>query len=420
MPASQSKPKNSKRELKRQDIIVSASRQMNERGATSIKLSAVAKQVGLTRNSLYYYFKDRMDLVYACYLHACQATADDLATARASHSNSIECLGAYIDQSLLGPNAERVALSDIDILPADNRTEIAAVMAANTLQLESIIQDGISRDELRPVNPTVCAQVIQGMLNWAQLWYRWADLNEETLPNHFRIAARAIKQVVFTGISADPDLRFNCELQWSQLMPRQVDTFNTESLQQEKRYQLIGAASLLFNRKGIDATSFEDIADYLGATKGAVYHYFSDKPALTKACFLQAFEQYEQIADIAISSSSNPLTQLLVVLHLNCQAQMTRTPPLTLQGSTSSLAQEHANRATAIASKMHEVRAIAVSKGLHANVEKNIVSLSSGAFFWIPQWYAKHSGIDEQELADQICTILCTGISSRTSRSNSQ
>ena len=410
MPAILNKSSTEKREAKRVEVTRIASHMMNERGATSINLSDVAQGAGLSRNALYYYFKDRIDLIYACYLYASEAAEADLRSVQDESSGALQKLSAYIERALLGDSAERAVLTDVDLLPEPNRQVICGINERNIQLLESIVKQGIDSGEIRKVDPRVTAQVIQGMLSWAQLWYRWADLDESKLTNHYAIAANGITQVIFYGISSDREFQFRCDLQLPLLMARQVNTFDSKSLHQEKRFQLIGAASFLFNCKGVDAVSLDDIADYIGTTKGAVYHYFKDKQALIKACFFQAFDQYEKIAGIASKGSLDPLSQLLVVLHLNCQAQMSKTPPLILQGSTSSFAHKYVDRSRAIASELDEIRSSAVNEGLHCNADKNIISLTPGAFFWIPRWYAKQSQISEINLADEICKIMSVGI----------
>jgi AcrR family transcriptional regulator len=402
----------SKKDFKRREIIIAASRQMNEQGATAISLTKLSEIVGLTRNALYYYFKDRAALIHACYLFACSSNTEDLNFALSIKGGAAEKLSAYIDRSLLSPNAERAVLTDLNILPADQRSELAEIISQNARLLESMFEEGISSKQLRPFNVAVGAQVIQGLLSWAQLWYRWAALDQQTLGRHYQVAADAIRKAVLEGISTDRTFSFSFQQRWVDLSPRSFKAFDPESLQKEKRYQLVGTASLLFNKKGIEATSFDDIADQLGATKGAVYHYFKDKKALVKACFLQAFEQYDSISEIALRSSDNPLEQLLASLHLNCQAQMTRSPPLTLQGRTSNLSKLHSNRATSIAKKMSNVRAAAIAAGLHSDIDENIITLSPGAFFWISGWVEGRAIESEMTLADEVCRIIFTGIRS--------
>ena len=69
--------------------------------------------------------------------------------------------------------------------------------------------------------------------------------------------------------------------------------------------QLMGAASRLFNRRGLDGASLDDISASVGATKGAVYHYFDDKTDLITRCYERAFELYGLFMETALAGSGN-------------------------------------------------------------------------------------------------------------------
>ena len=52
---------------------------------------------------------------------------------------------------------------------------------------------------------------------------------------------------------------------------------------------MLMTASRLFNRRGIDGTSLDDITAGLGATKGALYHYLDNKTDLVARCHQAGF-----------------------------------------------------------------------------------------------------------------------------------
>ena len=62
-----------------------------------------------------------------------------------------------------------------------------------------------------------------------------------------------------------------------------------------KTEELLRTASRLFNRKGIDATSLDEIGAAVGATKSVVYHYLTDKPDLVAQCYRRAFALGERV-----------------------------------------------------------------------------------------------------------------------------
>lgn len=48
----------------------------------------------------------------------------------------------------------------------------------------------------------------------------------------------------------------------------------------DRREEVLAAAAECFMRRGYEATSMDDVAEALGATKGRVYHHFRSKPDL--------------------------------------------------------------------------------------------------------------------------------------------
>lgn len=56
----------------------------------------------------------------------------------------------------------------------------------------------------------------------------------------------------------------------------------------DRREQVLAAAAGCFMRRGYEATSMDDVAEAVGATKGRVYHHFRSKPELFFAVYRRA------------------------------------------------------------------------------------------------------------------------------------
>jgi AcrR family transcriptional regulator len=59
-----------------------------------------------------------------------------------------------------------------------------------------------------------------------------------------------------------------------------------------RRQRIIDAAVKIFHRKGYHPATLDDIANELGLTKAALYHYFSSKEAILSVIYMQAMEFY--------------------------------------------------------------------------------------------------------------------------------
>ena len=105
--------------------------------------------------------------------------------------------------------------------------------------------------------------------------------------------------------------------------------FDREHAAAMKVEQLLETASRLFNERGLDGASLDQIAAALGATKGALYHYFADKRELILRCYERSGVARREDSPISRSAAARTgLERGMIGLHLNVQAQVAGPSPL--------------------------------------------------------------------------------------------
>jgi AcrR family transcriptional regulator len=72
----------------------------------------------------------------------------------------------------------------------------------------------------------------------------------------------------------------------------------SEAASIDRREEVLAAAAECFMRRGYEATSMDDVAEALGATKGRVYHHFRSKPELF-------FEVYRRAMAILVNGAAD-------------------------------------------------------------------------------------------------------------------
>jgi AcrR family transcriptional regulator len=390
-----------KRTVKRIEILDTAACQMNEFGTTTVSINGIAQSVGLSRNALYYYFKDRMELITACYERSVSVFAVELEEAMQISDKATEQISFLLRQKLLSDQQEQAILSDLDSVPEPRKSEILTIYYANVAKLELIIQQGIDTNELKNVDPAITAQILLGLLSWTQLWKKWHEIDENIV--------EATIQTLLKGVCADRDRPFSCHINVQNLLGRQINLFDSASLGEAKRLQLLGEAALLFNQRGIGSTSLDDIADRIGATKGSIYHYFKDKQSLVDSCYENSFEQYALIAKTAQEIKGPGAHRFLTILHLNCQAQALPTPPLIVQAGILNLSKDYIERSLKLAKIVDTIKIDALNDG-SCRADLTTLQLTAGLIFWIPKWIKDKPEIDGLQLADAICQITSGGI----------
>lgn len=400
-----------KRDLMREKVLDAAALQMNFHGAASINLNSVSAAVDLTRNAFYHYFKSRQELIYHSYLRANYEFAKDLTqlTSLESDISLTDKIKTLITLNLAEGKPERTVLRDLGVLGPDEQEVIRDLNKQNILGVEAILTEGVRRGEFRSINIPIATQVILGMMDWARLWHVGIDQISNNTSDRQPISASSIIDILLRGVASQRHFQLINSPDLVSITARDFNAFDIQDISNEKRLQLVGTASRLFNQRGIEATSIEDVASALGATKGAVYHYFKNKKQLLEACYERAFELYEQLIDASEKSSSNPVNVMMTTLHLNCQAQASRYPPLIFKSNPLSLPDRFAQRAMDIRRRSQDTHIDAIEQGL-CRSDSVIVDVSVGGFLWVQKWIGENQLMDARLLADEVCSIFSSGI----------
>jgi AcrR family transcriptional regulator len=194
--------------------------------------------------------------------------------------------------------------------------------------------------------------------------------------------------------------------------------FDKRDTQAMKMEQIAMTASRLFNRQGIDGTSLDQICEELGATKGALYHYFNDKQDLVVHCYSRGFDLFESFVDTAAHAGKTGLERGMIGLHLNVQAQAGEISPLMPQPGLEALPARDRNevtrRALAIEQKFEGFGRQGRADGSYRDCDLDTVALvGAGVFAWIPKWYVADDACTPWRVADETADVFTRGLRRR-------
>ena len=400
-----------KRVSKRDAILQEGAVLLNTQGAGGIKLEELAETAGLSRNALYYYVKDRTDLVRQCYLRACEQIEDDLCVVKSEHADPQAQIEAFIARSLNPSRQQNAILANIDVLDPPYRDEVQARYDAHVQTLMDMIAAGQETGQFKAVDLQITANVLLGMLNWTALWaVNWSD-RDEGLGSKLKSSIEAIKTTLFEGVATSDCPPFKNAIAYETLIHIDFNVFNSTDARMLRQTQLLETASLLFNRRGLDGTRIDQIGEAIGASKSAVYRQFPDKQALINSCFERALNLYEAIWRVAEDAAPTSREILLTTLHLNCQAQASAKPPLIFQPGASQSSKQFIDRANLLGRRA----LVHVRSAHHAGAirfqSRELSDVTAGAFFWIQKWRETRPELSSIQIADEITRIIMMGIS---------
>ncbi len=402
-----------RRAVKRQILLDEAARQINERGASAISLSEIAERAGLSRNALYYYVTDRADIVFQCYLRTCEATTENLAIAFEEGGDAPERIRVYVERTLSFDQPALAALYDPDFLSEPHRATIFDLNQRNVETLESLINDGVQAGVIRPLHTEIAAQMLLGMLNWTLLSINWLEQKDGVALRES--LTEAICDLFLHGLASVEGKSFANPIDVTSLTARSFNAFDRIQATQEKMAQLVDAASRMFNRRGIDGASLDDISASVGATKGAVYHYFDDKMDLVIQCYARAFELYARFVDVAREHGGDGFEQSMMILHLNTQAQASMAPPLVLQPGLLSAPEPQRGHFNQQSRRIWRLCEAIIREGIDDGScrpcnPRAVADVSAGAFLWLQKWLPENYALTPMQIADTQCEILTNGL----------
>jgi AcrR family transcriptional regulator len=407
------RPTTHKRAAKRERLLAEAARQINAMGAGAIVINDIAEQVGLSRNTLYYYVSDRADLVFRCYERACEAFTDDLVAAEDASSDPGELIAALVERQLDFDRPAQAVLSDVEFLPPPQRAVIREQQARNVAALQALLDTGMEAGVFRSCSTEIAAQSLIGMISWARVSAGWNGRTDSRAMR--RRSAAAIVDIILNGIASGPRGAPLCRVEVDRLTSRTFNAFDRRQANEVKIDQLIAAASRLFNRRGIAGASLDEVAAMVGATKGAVYHYFDDKADLVTRCYRRAFELYDLFMSTATKTGETGFDKAIITTHLNIQAQASAVSPLMPQPGRMALSEAdreafaRASNRLRIASTRNIRRGITDGSGRACDAAV-VSEMAAGTFLWLPKWLPEDDPRSPMQIADDTCDLLAFGL----------
>lgn len=184
---------------------------------------------------------------------------------------------------------------------------------------------------------------------------------------------------------------------------------------------LLQVAVAVFNERGYDGTSMEDLSRKLGITKSAIYYHVSSKEELLRLAVDRALDGLFAAAREVESTEGRAIDRLERLVRSSVDVLVERLPFVTLllrvRGNTN-VEREALARRREFDRLVSKLVAQAEAEGdIRPDVDPALTSrLLFGMVNSITEWYRPGQGADAAALADAVCKIAFSGL--RTQRSD--
>lgn len=163
-----------KLDLKRREILKSAASAFKRKGYHRTTMSDISRQLLMTQGSLYYYFKSKAEILYACHQYSLNLLLLGLRRIGASSDPPPEKLRALITHhvTVITDELEGSAIHlDFQALPPKRLNQVVKKRDQYEEGVRRLIQEGISQGFFTPVDPKIAAFALLGALNWMAKWF---------------------------------------------------------------------------------------------------------------------------------------------------------------------------------------------------------------------------------------------------------
>jgi TetR/AcrR family transcriptional regulator, cholesterol catabolism regulator len=185
----------------------------------------------------------------------------------------------------------------------------------------------------------------------------------------------------------------------------------------DSRQEILRTAARLFQQRGYDATSMNDVAGALKLSKGGLYHHFQSKDEILFDLMNQAMDITEAkvVTPLRVLGSPEERLRALIRLHVALVLSVQDREITVLLHENHPLPPSLRKRVNARKKKyVHYVESL-VGEVQRARQSRGGISARAAAFAllgminWIYQWYKPEGGLQAEELARQYTEIFFAG-----------
>lgn len=167
-------PDETRFEQQRVRLLKAAAHCFNHKGYSGTSLKNVADMLGLTDPALYYYVRNKEELVYLCYVRAADVGREAMEQAVAEGGSGFEQAQRYLRYHIammVGEHGPIAIMSEIPSLKPDHRDAILKVSRRHSKNFEEILKRGIADGSINACDVRMTGNAIMGSINWIPKWF---------------------------------------------------------------------------------------------------------------------------------------------------------------------------------------------------------------------------------------------------------
>jgi AcrR family transcriptional regulator len=160
---------------RRDQILRSLASFVRDRRLASLTMRDIADRLGLVKGNLYYYFKNKQDILYHCHVKCIAislAALDEVGTMNLPPAEALRELLVKHIRNITEDAYGGVLLTDLESLTAVQRKRYVAMRDRFEDGVRKLIRGGIADGAFAQQNVDLAGITVLGAINWIPKWYR--------------------------------------------------------------------------------------------------------------------------------------------------------------------------------------------------------------------------------------------------------
>jgi AcrR family transcriptional regulator len=191
-------PDDSRFQQQRDRVLRSAAHCFNQKGYSGTSLKDVADLLGLTDPALYYYVKNKEELVYLCYVRAADVGREAMQRAISEGGSGLDQVQRYLRyhiEIMVGERGPIAIMSEIPSLKPEHRDEVLELSRQHSLNFEALLQCGIADGSIKACDVRMTGNAIMGSINWIPKWFHGdAGMARKVIGEFPTVLSRGLEQ----------------------------------------------------------------------------------------------------------------------------------------------------------------------------------------------------------------------------------
>jgi AcrR family transcriptional regulator len=189
-------------DAKREAVLETAAHLFLERGYGNTSMRELAERLKITKPALYYYFRNKEEIVIECYRAGIASIEGLLHEAALSEGTGLEKVQTYLHvyaTAIVSHDFGRcVAMLDDAELSSAARREVRMLKRRIDAAIRGFVEEGISDGSIAACNPKLAAFAAAGAINWIGTWFKpEGRLSGEEIASSF-------SRLLTRGLAAEP------------------------------------------------------------------------------------------------------------------------------------------------------------------------------------------------------------------------